>query len=274
VKKVMKITTLVCLVMILAVVSSVRADFFENFESYSDHAYLMQSPWGAPTSRAMTVNQSGYNAPGSPSKGAMSNGADWYLSIRATNVTSTTADVVLSLKLRLSNTANALGRHTFGFYGITGALLTWEMDANTLTIAGPGTLPGMLPFVRGPWYEAEVTIDQVAGTYSSKFGLVGGTLDVLEGPKTLPVGFSIGTIFIGGIWCWDEGDPITSAIDDLSVETIIPTCSEAIGQGLGLAGDVDDDCYVDFDDIAELALEWLDCIDPANPGCEKPWETE
>lgn len=37
---------------------------------------------------------------------------------------------------------------------------------------------------------------------------------------------------------------------------------------LTLKGDVNDDCYVDFEDFAALALNWMKCTDPSDAGCD------
>lgn len=49
------------------------------------------------------------------------------------------------------------------------------------------------------------------------------------------------------------------------------SCAEAIERGLGLEGDLDGDCDVDFFDYAIFASEWLLCNDPANPNCVDNW---
>ena len=59
-------------------------------------------------------------------------------------------------------------------------------------------------------------------------------------------------------WHWrvsDEG-PFTS----YGVE--VNACGE---DGIYLEGDINEDCYVDGKDMAELASQWLKCTDPANP---------
>ncbi|HBR19001.1 MAG: hypothetical protein A2Y13_00670 [Planctomycetes bacterium GWC2_45_44] len=51
----------------------------------------------------------------------------------------------------------------------------------------------------------------------------------------------------------------------------ITDCGQAIGFGYGLAGDVNGDCYVNFEDYADFARTWFDCMDPENPICNHPW---
>jgi len=36
--------------------------------------------------------------------------------------------------------------------------------------------------------------------------------------------------------------------------------------------DVNSDCYVDKQDLADLAAEWLQCTDPGNEGCDQYWK--
>ena len=51
----------------------------------------------------------------------------------------------------------------------------------------------------------------------------------------------------------------------------ITDCEQAIELGYTLATDVNKDCYVDLKDLAIIALEWLDCMDPQNLACNHPW---
>ena len=55
----------------------------------------------------------------------------------------------------------------------------------------------------------------------------------------------------------------------------IATCGQAIGQGYGLSADINKDCHVDLNDIAELSHAWLTCMDPETDdpnACLHPWE--
>jgi hypothetical protein len=49
------------------------------------------------------------------------------------------------------------------------------------------------------------------------------------------------------------------------------TCQEALALGFGNPFDVVADCYVNLADLAVFAQNWLKCINPADPNCEKPW---
>lgn len=221
-------------VLAVAIVSQARADFVENFDSYADGDLLTAAPWSSPlvavypptvpptyNSWPMTViDTNGYGG----TNGAHPNGPNWYRADRASGQTSATEDIVLSLKARLSDTANAIGRLTWSMFSGATAL-TWEMDAAGLALGCPimNAVPPVwtsVPFVRGPWYECKVTINQVADTVTTEWGTVGGTLAVVDGPKALPSGFVLDTISIGGIYCFDEGDYVTSAMDDVSLTTV------------------------------------------------------
>ena len=48
-------------------------------------------------------------------------------------------------------------------------------------------------------------------------------------------------------------------------------CEEALFQGYEIAGDLNNDCEVDFEDFSLLAAAWLDCIDPVVGACDQPW---
>ena len=51
----------------------------------------------------------------------------------------------------------------------------------------------------------------------------------------------------------------------LNVEAYVPTCSEA---DIYVPQDLNQDCYVDLADLAELAGQWLQCNDQWNPDCD------
>ncbi len=63
----------------------------------------------------------------------------------------------------------------------------------------------------------------------------------------------------------------------LHIETAMAStpadCAEVWSEGYGLAADFDENCYVDFQDVAALAADWLGCTDPEDPNCETPWAT-
>jgi hypothetical protein len=48
-------------------------------------------------------------------------------------------------------------------------------------------------------------------------------------------------------------------------------CAELMNKEPALAGDIDNDCHVDFGDFAELALDWRRCNEPNKPGCSPNW---
>lgn len=48
-------------------------------------------------------------------------------------------------------------------------------------------------------------------------------------------------------------------------------CLAKIKQGFTIIADLNSDCYVDIKDFAIFASYWLQCIDPDDPLCDKPW---
>ena len=50
------------------------------------------------------------------------------------------------------------------------------------------------------------------------------------------------------------------------------SCQEAKALGFDIASDLNDDCYVNIGDFGVLASEWLDCMDPCDVSCARPWE--
>jgi hypothetical protein len=51
----------------------------------------------------------------------------------------------------------------------------------------------------------------------------------------------------------------------------ITDCEQAIALGYRLAGDYNNDCYVNLKDLADLCSKWLNCMAPENPACSHPW---
>ena len=48
-------------------------------------------------------------------------------------------------------------------------------------------------------------------------------------------------------------------------------CNAAIGLGFGSPFDFNHDCYVNLEDFASFAQNWLSCMNPNDPHCSKPW---
>ncbi|MHB9071009.1 MAG: hypothetical protein ACYC54_11665 [Sedimentisphaerales bacterium] len=50
-------------------------------------------------------------------------------------------------------------------------------------------------------------------------------------------------------------------------------CDEArdMGYVANINADVNRDCRYDFEDFALIAEDWMECVDPANVNCAKPW---
>ncbi|MHB9071346.1 MAG: autotransporter outer membrane beta-barrel domain-containing protein [Sedimentisphaerales bacterium] len=48
----------------------------------------------------------------------------------------------------------------------------------------------------------------------------------------------------------------------------MPNCIELIARGQGLVGDLNNDCYVNFSDLAEFAMNWTKCNAPENDNCD------
>ena len=79
-----------------------------------------------------------------------------------------------------------------------------------------------------------------------------------------------------GFYLWNpvpvvDSDQCLVRISDLEEDSIYDTCNSTftIFQCLKqLPGDLNNDCYVDFLDLAVLAGDWLNCGNPFDPSCE------
>jgi hypothetical protein len=83
---------------------------------------------------------------------------------------------------------------------------------------------------------------------------------VSEGPHTSTITNTASSFDIG----FDGGTAVVLA----NVVDNEPYCGDGVSHGY-YAADVNQDCYVDLSDIAEMALVWLQCSDPdpAVTGC-------
>ena len=241
--------------------------FTEDFESYPvDPNLPLGAPWTG--SNPLVVNDSGWNV----SKGAHS-GKDpnWHDSYRATNYDRSETDHRLRWKARLSS-LDDVARLTAGV-GSPAGLLWFEMNQVPLTIEWTG---GSVPVVEDTWYEMIVEVEDGGtswtwvGQYRAWGGSEWGSWSPM-GSGTAPAGWSPGSVGMQSIWAFDVS--IDSVIDDVVFEAITdPTvCSEAIEQGYGLEADVNEDCYVNIEDVAEVAQEWVQCVNPIDEDCDKPW---
>ena len=74
------------------------------------------------------------------------------------------------------------------------------------------------------------------------------------------------------VWC--ETDGYNTYQIFLAEQNPLPptTCAEAIAMGYSIDGDFNNDCKVDFLDLALFVSDWLRCFDPNDLNCERPWE--
>ncbi len=71
-------------------------------------------------------------------------------------------------------------------------------------------------------------------------------------------------------------DTVSTDADDVIIVVDIPSCTEVIADGLGIASDISGpegvaDCYIDIYDFAAVAADWLRCNNPADANCEWPY---
>ena len=67
-------------------------------------------------------------------------------------------------------------------------------------------------------------------------------------------------------------DDTVAAISDSIIVTVIdPTCQDVIDSDLLLIGDINQDCYVDLNDFAIAAANWLSCNNPQDSNCLWPF---
>lgn len=70
---------------------------------------------------------------------------------------------------------------------------------------------------------------------------------------------------VGSIEFGLEGNSSQFAIDDVAVIASTEGLAECFG--VAMRGDLDEDCYVDIDDLQIMAFNWLECNEPDDPAC-------
>jgi len=131
----------------------------------------------------------------------------------------------------------------------------------------------MVSYDEGETWSKTIYDLHTGGMYASSAVLADGT--VVTTIDNRPTGGLIVTslrwtpptfseVAAGGFWTPNVVEPL--GLLNLS------SCQEAIAGGYGLASDLDGDCYVTLADLAMQVGDWLLCVDPGKPDCERPWE--
>lgn len=131
----------------------------------------------------------------------------------------------------------------------------------------------MVSYDEGETWSKTIYDLHTGGMYASSAVLADGT--VVTTIDNRPTGGLIVTslrwtpptfaeVAAGGFWTPNVVEPL--GLLNLS------SCQEAIAGGYGLASDLDGDCYVTLADLAMQVGDWLLCVDPGKPDCERSWE--
>ncbi|MHB0947330.1 MAG: hypothetical protein ACYC3B_09170 [Sedimentisphaerales bacterium] len=68
---------------------------------------------------------------------------------------------------------------------------------------------------------------------------------------------------------YSGGSPVIAAVVVSKTETITLTCADVIARGSVMDMDLNEDCYIGFEDFAMIALNWTKCNDPQNGNCQE-----
>jgi hypothetical protein len=113
--------------------------------------------------------------------------------------------------------------------------------------------------VLGQWHQCKWVVDDDGLDFYWD-----GNLIMQDWPNMM----GISEITIGGGWGTTNG-----GYDGFSfTSSIAPdSCEEAIELGYGYEGDINGDCYVNIIDWKQFSDSWMQCIDPNEANCERPW---
>lgn len=126
------------------------------------------------------------------------------------------------------------------------------------------------------WIHLAVTYDTIAQeSYMYINGVPGNNYPIMSGAEVNIGNYTLGGN-AGGDYRWFDGQ-----IDELYIFDQALTGQEIVDLMEGIIpemkcgdygyfrADLNTDCYVNIDDLAMMALEWLNCSDPAVTGCEE-----
>ena len=139
------------------------------------------------------------------------------------------------------------------------------------------TSPDINEITHSTWYKVEIEYDLADMT-----GGVNGTYDLtitnlsLATPAVVwshtdeAIGNAVSKIdrfYLGG---GNVGGTKTR-IDDILFAPLPPDCQDVIDGGYGIASDLNEDCYVNLQDLAIFVGNWPMCNDPNDINCEETW---
>jgi hypothetical protein len=122
---------------------------------------------------------------------------------------------------------------------------------------------------------ARVRIDLGGGTILTR-QVAAGTGEGNANDLTLHFGLGQHDSAVDVQVTWPGG--IQTIVPDVAVDqhvliTTEPvTCLQAVSWGYGLSADFNEDCRVNWTDFGIFAGKWLDCINPPDANCDRPWE--
>ena len=133
--------------------------------------------------------------------------------------------------------------------------------------------------VGNPWgniwvYDMAVGQDNGDGTFNIVLGVYGAD-GTLFGSHTFTTSTPTGNLH------WFIGDNRSlSRVLSLEIGSDLgpvgpDTCADVIaGGGYLQKADLNGDCRVNLSDLAYLTTQWLECVDPEDPTCDRPWEQQ
>lgn len=181
----------------------------------------------------------------------------WAVIGSALDTTSSTVGDVKSTQLGFgpnSISSNVDIVNEIDWYGIR-AEGTTGVQAGFSTTLGVTTYEIAIPF----WADWTVMTDPNALSMDDVVNVYAVMQDDLGTGNGTNMTFNGNPAFAAGNWS-EGAEVILSSISDVA-------CLEAIGSGAGLVTDLNKDCFVNMEDFAIVAQNYLNCNDPENPAC-------
>jgi hypothetical protein len=182
-------------------------------------------------------------------------------------VWSATAGYTYEAKIKLIDTdSSGTGAVSFGITDSLTANRMWlslQVDAGKQYVGLQGGGAAITAEITPGWHTYRVVVKSN-----------GARLYIDDSPTVV---LELTTFYSGSFGYLEFGDATSAQdghfrLDHIAVYAgvLVPgpaDCAEAISLGYGLKGDLDNDCDVDFNDMAVFVGQWLDCAVVGNPNC-------
>ncbi len=153
--------------------------------------------------------------------------------------------------------------------GIGGDDMTYQvLNANPpAVVIDNTTVTRVAPVLFKTWYDVKIVYKKIEGTNNDKADLyykLASSQDWIAAASDLQLSQDLGS----KVYLFVYGADQLGAVDNIAVKVMLPSAQNCGDSGtVYLPADINKDCYVDFEDISEMAAVWLGCTEPDQLNC-------